>query len=68
MELYMLFGLFLTCNSLEVRIGVLDSYGGIKSRGPAVTEAIKNFTAEGVFHDRNISIRYESLLFVKVLK
>ena len=55
--MYVFIALFVTCNCLEIKIGVLDSFGGIKGRGPAVTESIKNFTADGVFDRYNVSIR-----------
>ena len=53
----MLLWLLTDCICLEVKIGVLDTSNGILTRGPAVTEAIKNFTADGIFEGRNISIR-----------
>ena len=47
----------ISVSSLEVKIGVLDHPAGIRARGPAVTEAIKDFSGNSVFNEHNVSIR-----------
>ena len=55
--LYIFHFAFIPVSSLEVKIGVIDSAGGIKARGPAVTEAIKDFSGNSFFKEHNVSIR-----------
>ncbi len=43
--------------ALEVTIGVISSTWGIVSRGPAVTDAVKDFVATGALDPYNVTIR-----------